>query len=143
MPFHVRLAAALFIVWGALTALLGFSTFSLGVAAAALATSPARAGDGAQFAAGLTAATFLAVAIVAIVWGAAHIWCGLMMRRRLTWSRHLAIVLGTIDLFLLPYGTALGSYGLWALLSENGRSAFESSAHPGVGEPAHARHPEA
>jgi hypothetical protein len=31
---------------------------------------------------------------------------------------------GSIDLLLLPYGTALGCYALWVLLSEQGKAIF-------------------
>ena len=33
-------------------------------------------------------------------------------------------MLGSVDLVLLPYGTALGVYTLWALLSEDGKKLF-------------------
>jgi hypothetical protein len=29
-----------------------------------------------------------------------------------------------VDLLLLPYGTALGVYAIWVLLSEGGKSLF-------------------
>ena len=37
----------------------------------------------------------------------------------------LALTLGSVDLVLLPYGTALGCYTLWALLNEEGKKFFE------------------
>jgi hypothetical protein len=37
-------------------------------------------------------------------------------------------MLGSIDLVLLPYGTALGVYGLWVLLRDEGRRLFEAEA---------------
>jgi hypothetical protein len=33
-------------------------------------------------------------------------------------------MLGSVDLLLLPYGTALGVYALWALLTEDGKKLF-------------------
>ena len=33
-------------------------------------------------------------------------------------------MLGSVDLLLLPYGTALGAYTIWALLSEGGKDLF-------------------
>lgn len=122
MPFHVNLTAALFIIWGVLTTLVGLSTLALGVAATALATSAAV--HGRQFAAGFLAATFTTLAILAIVWGALHIAVGFSLRRRQSWSRTAALLLGSGDLLLLPYGTALGCYTLWALLHRKGRVLF-------------------
>jgi len=122
---HVDLLGMLFIVWGLLTTLVGVSTLALGVGAVALITSANRS-EGGQFAAGLTAAIFTTLAIIAIVWGAAHVAVGVPLRRRRPWSRMAALMLGSIDLLLLPYGTALGLYGLWVLLHEDAKKLFLS-----------------
>ena len=36
-----------------------------------------------------------------------------------------ALMLGSVDLLLLPYGTALGVYALWILLREDIKRLFE------------------
>ena len=36
----------------------------------------------------------------------------------------MALMLGSVDLLLLPYGTALGVYALWVLLNEDGKKLF-------------------
>ena len=46
------------------------------------------------------------------------------MRRRRPWARMLALMLGSVDLLLLPYGTALGIYTLWVMLNEEGKKLF-------------------
>ena len=124
MSSHVDFVGVLFIVWGVLTALVGLSTLALGVGAVALITSTSRSG-GAQFAAGLMAAAFTTLAVIAIVWGVAHAVVGVPLRRRKPRARLMALMLGSVDLLLLPYGTALGIYTLWALLSEQGKRTFE------------------
>jgi len=120
---QVDLLGVLFIVWGMLTTLVGVSTLALGIGAVALITSANRS-EGGQVAAGLTAAAFTALAIIAILWGAAHVVVGVPLRRRRPWARIAALLLGSIDLLLLPYGTALGVYALWVLLSEGGKNLF-------------------
>ena len=129
MASQVDLLGVLFIIWGLLTTLVGVSTLALGVGAVALITSANRT-EGGQFAAGLTAAIFTTLAIIAILWGAAHVVVGVPLRRRRPWSRIMALVLGSIDLLLLPYGTALGLYGLWVLLHEDGKKLFLNEAEP-------------
>jgi hypothetical protein len=124
MLSHVDFAGILFIVWGLLTALVGVSTLALGVGAAALITSAA-GGSGGQVAAGLTAVVFTTLAVIAIVWGAAHVIVGVPLRRRRPWARLAALMLSAVDLLLLPYGTALGCYALWVLLSDEGKKLFE------------------
>ena len=126
MAAQVDFLGVLFIVWGLLTALIGVSTLALGVGAFALLASPNRGSDG-QIAAGLTAAIFTALAIIALIWGAAHVVVGVPLRRRKSWSRIAALALGSVDLLLLPYGTALGAYALWILLREQGKRVFAES----------------
>jgi hypothetical protein len=127
MSSHVDFVGVLFIVWGLLTTLVGLSTLALGIGAVALITSAGRGGS--QVAAGLTAAIFTTMAIIAMVWGAAHVVVGVPLRRRRPWARLTALVLGSADLLLLPYGTALGVYALWVLLSEQGRTIFGVVGH--------------
>ena len=123
MISQVDFLGVLFIVWGLLTTVVGVSTLALGVGAFALIASASHDGSG-QFAASLTAALFTTLAIVAIAWGAAHIIIGVPLRRHRPWARMMALMLGSVDLVLLPYGTALGLYALWLLLSEQGRALF-------------------
>ena len=124
MRSHVDFVGVLFIVWGLLTTLVGVSTLALGIGAVALIESASRGGGGGEFAAGLTAAVFTALAIIAILWGAAHVIVGVPLRRHKPWSRLLALTLGSVDLLLLPYGTALGVYALYVLLNEKGKALF-------------------
>jgi hypothetical protein len=122
---QVDFLGVLFIVWGLLTTLVGVSTLALGVGAFALIASAGRGGSSSQVAASLTAALFTTLAFVAIIWGAAHIVVGVPLRRRRSWARIMALTLGSVDLVLLPFGTALGAYALWLLLSESGKGLFE------------------
>jgi hypothetical protein len=120
---HVDFVGVLFIIWGVLTALIGLSTLALGVGAVALIASGASGGG--QIAAGLTAAVFATLAFIALLWGLAHVAVAVPLRRRRPWARLLALTLASVDLLLLPYGTALGCYTLWALLGEGGRKLFD------------------
>jgi hypothetical protein len=120
---QVDFLGILFIIWGLLTALVGVSTLALGLGAAALITSAAR-GESGGVAAGVMALLFTALAIIAILWGIAHIVVGVPLRRHRPWARMMALMLGSVDLLLLPYGTALGVYALWLLLREDARGLF-------------------
>ena len=54
---------------------------------------------------------------------------GLMTYR--PWARMLTVVLSLLHLFNFPFGSALGVYGLWVLLSDEGRLLFERRSGTG------------
>ena len=116
----------LFIVWGGLTILIGVCTLALGLAAASLISDGDDAGRS-QIAAGFVTAMFITFALLAVAWGSAHTSVGVLVRRRRHWSRLAALLLGSVDLLLLPYGTALGLYTLFVLLRDDTKRSFESS----------------
>ena len=124
MNAHLNFLGALYIVWGAVSALIGLATLALGVAAAAL-SGVAHGAAGRGMAADVTAAIFLLLALLSLLWGATHIVAGLALRRRRHWARSACLALAIINLILLPYGTALGIYGLWVLLNDEIRQQFQ------------------
>ncbi len=67
---------------------------------------------------------FTILAVIAILWGTAHVVVGVPLRRHKPWSRLIALMLGSVDLLLLPFGTALGVYTLYVLLNEKGKALF-------------------
>ena len=121
---RIDLVGMLFVLWGALSALIGTSMLALGLGAVTLVESSSRGAGGGRIAAVFVAASFTTLAVMAIIWGVAHIMVGLPVPRRRHWSRLAALMLGAVDLILLPYGTALGVFTLWTLLRQDARVAF-------------------
>jgi hypothetical protein len=128
MKKHVDVVAGLYLISGGLSVLIGAAMLLLGLGAAALAGSVEAGGTGVALAAGIAAGTFLGIAAVALVWAAVHLWNGWALRRCGEWARAVAIVLAVLNLFVLPFGTALGVYALWVLLNEETRSLFEPAS---------------
>jgi hypothetical protein len=114
----------LFVIWGGLTMLIGLSTLALAIGAISLITSTVH-GTASGVAARITAGAFMSLAVIAIFWGLAHVVVGVPLREKRPWSRTVALMLAAVDMVLLPYGTALGCYALWVLLSAKGKSLFE------------------
>jgi hypothetical protein len=125
MTKHADLLGLLFIIWGALTVLVGAAMLILGIGAAAMITSGGSGEPGSEIAAGITAVTFIILAGGALLWGLAHLWNGFGLRRHRHSARVMGLVLAVLNLFFLPFGTALGVYGLWVLLNDQTRSLFE------------------
>lgn len=123
MERHVRLLGILASLWGALAILVGVSMLLLAAGAFAILVGPE--GQAVGFAAGLTAATFATVGVFTLLWGAAHLIAASMLGRRRAAGRGLMLGLAVVDLLMLPFGTALGVYALWVLLTNEGRRVFE------------------
>lgn len=123
MERHVRLLGILAGLWGALSILFGLSMLLL--AAGALVELGESLGTSLEFAAGLTAAVFATIGAFALLWGGAHVWASALLRRRQPFGRILCLGLALVNLLVLPFGTALGVYALWVLLTNEGRRLFE------------------
>jgi hypothetical protein len=127
MDKHVDLLGIFYIIWGALSVLTGLAMLTLGMGAAAIiTTTTARPDRGEEIAAGLAAVVLASLAVLVLVWGALHIANGIALRRFRPWARTLGLVFAVLNLFLLPFGTALGIYGLWVLVNDQTRRLFEA-----------------
>ena len=111
-------------LWGALVMLAGVSLLLLAGGAMAELLDPVGASVG--LAAGLTAAAFAILGIFAVVWGALHLLAAKWVKQRKPAGRMLMLALALTNLPVLPFGTALGGYALWALLTNEGRHLFEA-----------------
>lgn len=67
-----------------------------------------------------------AIAIVLLCKAAVGIAAGLGLLQRQDWGRILAIVLGVISLINIPFGTALGVYTLWVLVSPGADQEYQA-----------------
>jgi hypothetical protein len=123
MSRHVTLLGILETLWGGLAMLVGVSMLLLAVGALAAIVDPL--GTAAEFAAGLTATVFAVIGVFALLWGGAHAWAAALLRRRQPLGRIASLVLALVNLLVLPFGTALGVYALWVLLTDEGRRLFE------------------
>jgi len=123
---HLRLLGVLQLVWGGIGLLLGLSTLLLAVGAVAIGVSSA--GD--RMAAGVTAGGFVVFAVALLAGGAVNAWAGRALRRLEPSGRMAVLWLAVVNLFVLPFGTALGIYAFWVLLHNETRSQFVSGSQP-------------
>ena len=121
MRSHVTLLAILQLAWGAMGLLLGASRLLLAAGAAAIARTAADDPWGAV----LTAGTFLVFAAALVAAGCANVWAGRALRQHRAWARSFVLALAVVNLFVLPFGTALAIYAFWVLLHNDARALFE------------------
>jgi hypothetical protein len=55
---------------------------------------------------------------------------GIGLLKLAPWARILTLALSVLHLFSIPFGTALGIYGLWVLLSRDTPQPFAASERP-------------
>jgi hypothetical protein len=108
------------LVWGATGVLLGISTLILAIGAAAIGWTT----DGDEIAAGITAVAFAVCATVLLAAGLANGWAGRALKQRQPNGRLATLALAIPNLFVLPFGTALGIYAFWVLLHNETRAMF-------------------
>jgi hypothetical protein len=123
MKSHVNLLGILQLTWGGMGLLLGASLLLLAAGAATIA----RTTPGDPLIAGFTALLFVVFATVLAIGGWANAWAGRAVRQHRSQGRTGALMLAVMNLFVLPFGTALAIYTFWVLLHDEVRALFEGA----------------
>ncbi len=131
MRDHIKILGILNIVMGCITAMVGIVILLMmgtiaGIVASSLAASGGSDSQDAVIAGPIVATVGLVIGIFFIALGLPSILGGWGLINYRPWSRILMIVVSVFHLFHIPLGTALGVYGLWVLLSDEGRRLLES-----------------
>ena len=126
MQTHVKVLAALFIVFGALGVLaaLGLMAIFGGTMGIVGAAGDEEGRAIALPIIGLTGTLLTAFLLVLSIPGLITGF-GLLSYRN--WARVLGIVLSALQLINIPFGTVLGAYGLWVLLSKETEQLFQET----------------
>ena len=125
MKRHVDFLATLYVAWGAIFALVAIAGFALAGGAFAIAQSTGPVRFGSEMAARLTGITISIISVIALIWAILHIVVGRQLKKYRPSARLMTLGLAIGNVILLPFGTALGVYALWALLKDEGRRLFE------------------
>jgi hypothetical protein len=127
---HLPILIILVRLWGGLSMLIGVSMLLLAVGALAIVFDPTwpREAFGTGFTAGAFAVVFGVVGACAVAWGAAHLWAGGLLRRHRPLGRVVTLGLSLVNLLVLPFGTVMGAYALWVLMTGDARRVFEATA---------------
>jgi hypothetical protein len=122
METHVKVLGILNIVVGALGLCLALMFVVIfGGAAVGASTDP-----DAAVAVPIIGITGTALVMFMVVTSLPAIIVGYALFRMRPWSRVGGIVVSILSLFVFPFGTALGVYGLWVLCSKEGQRLFET-----------------
>ena len=131
MERHIKLLGVLNIVWGVMGALAGlFLLMILGGAFGIVGTvlHETEATIAWPIVAGIGGIIAGALAVFLLILSIPSIVAGLGLINFKPWARTVGIVVSALHLFHLPFGTALGIYGLWVLISRESEGYFIRSA---------------
>jgi hypothetical protein len=117
---HLDLLGLLYIVSGGLAGVTALSLFFLGLGAL---VSGVTAGPP-DVPTRVAGAVFLSIAVASALFGLLSAATGAALRSRQRWARPAGLIIALVDLFILPFGTALGLYALWVLLRQQTRETF-------------------
>ncbi len=123
MQQHIKILGWLHIVFGILGILLGIVGLMVFGGLAGLVAATDNTGDAATGMA-ILGVIGVVVLIVALVLAVPGLIAGIGLLGYRSWARILAIIISALDLLHVPFGTALGIYGLWVLLSPETEALF-------------------
>lgn len=129
MATHIRIVAILHIVFACLTILVALGLLALFGGLAALVSIKEDTQDamiGVTVLGGLGVFLFVLVLVLAVPGMVA----GIGLLRGASWARVLTIVVSALELLSVPFGTALGIYGLWAMVQPETERLLNGGARP-------------
>jgi hypothetical protein len=132
MDTHVKVLGILFIALGAL-GLIGVVVIALVFGGAAgIVSMAADDPEATAIAVPVLGTVGTAIGGLILILSLPDILVGIGLLDRRSWARILGIVLCLIGLLNFPFGTAVGVYGLWVLLSPETEALFRQTPAPTV-----------
>ena len=123
MTTHVKVLGVLYIVFSALGVCAAlFLGLGLGIATGVVGTSASP--EDAAVALPIIGVAGTALVVFLLALSLPGLITGIGLLKFQPWARIAAIVLSVINLINLPFGTALGIYGLWVLFNKETEALF-------------------
>ncbi len=130
MRTHVQILAILNIAWGALGFLGALVIFLIFGGAIGVIGMAAHHDPGAGIAIPIVGLVGGVIFLIILITSVPSFVIGIGLWRCAWWSRVAGIILSAVHLLNIPFGTALGIYGLWVLLSRDSLPLFECTPNP-------------
>lgn len=123
METHVQVLAILCLVFAGLSVLLGLAIFLVTGAVTSIVGTAADPAD-ARLAIPFIQLGGTTAAVFCLLWSVPGVIVGIGLLKRLPWARIFGIVISALSLVHVPFGTALGVYGLWVLFHRDTERLF-------------------
>ena len=113
---HIKILSILFFAYGFIKCIIGIVIMSVLSMAGEL--------SGNEDAIRITSIIGDSIASILIFLSIPNIIGGIGLYKRQKWGRILALMLCFLSLLSIPFGTALGIYGIWVLLNDDSKEIF-------------------
>ena len=130
MEQHIKILGVLNIVWGAMGALGGLIVLLVFGSVFGIVGTAIHHDADAAIALPIIGLVGGAIALFLLLLSVPSIVAGIGLLNFKPWSRTLAIVVSALHLLSIPFGTALGIYGLWVLFSQDSLRFFARPQSP-------------
>ncbi len=127
METHVKVLAILYIVLSSLMAIAALFLLLIVGGTTAIVGTTAPPHD-AEIALPIIGIAGTALVIMLLVLSLPGLLAGFGLLKFRPWARILTLVLSALNLINIPFGTILGAYGLWVLLTKETERLFEVRA---------------
>lgn len=124
MKQHVSILGILYIVFGCLGLLGALAFLALFGGAAGIAGLVSHEEPDAAVAVPILGGMGVVVAVIIAVLSLPGLLIGIGLTKFRRWGRVGGVVLSALNLLNFPFGTAIGAYGLWVLLSKESEPLF-------------------
>jgi len=130
MEQHIKILGVLNIVWGAMGAIGGLIVLLVFGSVFGIVGTAIHHDADAAIALPIIGLVGGAIAFFLLLLSVPSIVAGIGLLNFKPWSRTLAIVVSAFHLLSIPFGTALGIYGLWVLFSPDSPRFFSRPQNP-------------
>lgn len=124
MDKHIKVLGVLNIVWGAMSAIAGLIILLIFGGAYGVVSLVTHQSPPAAIALPFIAMIGGAISLFLLLISIPSIVAGIGLYCFKPWSWLLAIIVSALNLLHIPFGTALGIYGFWVLLSNDSKRYF-------------------
>ena len=121
MAMHINILGSLFIICSLLLIIVGFAVnFFVPMAGEISGNADAMR---------ITSIIGNSVGLLLFIFALPGFICGFGLLKKKSWSRMFGIIVCCLSLFSIPFGTAIGAYGLWILFRDESIKLLSSPAN--------------
>ena len=130
MRTHIQILGILNIIWGCFGLIAALIILAVFGGAMGLIHAAAHGDPDAHIAIPIVGIVGSIIFVILLVASIPAVLAGIGLLRMAPWARILTIIVSALHLFSIPFGTALGIYGLWVMLSHETNRLFVPSPPP-------------